>query len=111
MLRAVTPLTRMIFIANPNNPTGTLLDKHELKDFLRNVPSNVLVVLDEAYDEYLPEAYKSESVQWLTDFDNLIISRTFSMTACCSFDDKEFFCRQEKIVNRIRLAIRYRFIL
>ncbi|HZV62232.1 MAG TPA: histidinol-phosphate transaminase [Methylophilaceae bacterium] len=78
MLSAVTPRTRMVFIANPNNPTGTLLDKNELKDFLRKVPSNVLVVLDEAYDEYLPEAYKSESVQWLTEFDNLIISRTFS---------------------------------
>lgn len=78
MLAAITPNTRMIFIANPNNPTGTLLDKQRLRDFLGQVPPQVLVVLDEAYDEYLPELHKSESVQWLGEFNNLIISRTFS---------------------------------
>jgi len=78
MLAAITSQTRMIFLANPNNPTGTLLDKNALKDFLQQVPSRILVVLDEAYDEYLPEAHKSESVKWLADFDNLVISRTFS---------------------------------
>src|SRR5690606_21930171 len=67
-----------IFIANPNNPTGTLLGREELRDFLQQVPSHVLVVLDEAYDEYLAEMHKSESVNWLAEFDNLIISRTFS---------------------------------
>lgn len=78
MLAAISPDTRMIFIANPNNPTGTLLDKVALKDFLKQVPQRVLVVLDEAYDEYLPEDHKSESVNWLAEFSNLIISRTFS---------------------------------
>jgi len=78
MLAAITPGTRMIFIANPNNPTGTLLDKHALRNFLSQVPPQVLVVLDEAYDEYLPETHKSESVRWLAEFNNLIISRTFS---------------------------------
>ncbi len=78
MLAAITPKTRIIFIANPNNPTGTLLGKQALLAFLRQVPGNVLVVLDEAYDEYLPPALKSESIDWLAEFDNLIISRTFS---------------------------------
>jgi histidinol-phosphate aminotransferase len=78
MLAAITPATRMVFIANPNNPTGTLLEKQALKDFLQQVPARVLVVLDEAYDEYLPEMHKSESVAWLAEFSNLIISRTFS---------------------------------
>lgn len=78
MLASITPNTRMIFIANPNNPTGTLLEKAALRSFLQQVPKRVLVVLDEAYDEYLPEAHKSESVKWLAEFDNLIISRTFS---------------------------------
>lgn len=78
MLAAITPKTRIIFVANPNNPTGTLLSKAELGDFLQQVPPQVLVVLDEAYDEYLPEAHKSESVQWLGEFSNLIVSRTFS---------------------------------
>ena len=78
MLAAITPSTRMLFIANPNNPTGTLLSKEALLDFLRQVPQRVLVMLDEAYDEYLPDTLKSESVSWLAEFENLIISRTFS---------------------------------
>jgi histidinol-phosphate aminotransferase len=78
MLAAITPNTRMLFIANPNNPTGTLLGKSELLAFLHNVPDHVLVVLDEAYDEYLPDALKAESIDWLAEFDNLIITRTFS---------------------------------
>ena len=78
MLAAITPKTRMIFVANPNNPTGTLLGKDELLAFLRQVPKSVLVMLDEAYDEYLSAANKSEAIAWLSEFDNLIISRTFS---------------------------------
>jgi len=78
MLAAITPKTRMIFVANPNNPTGTLLGKDELLAFLRQVPKTVLVMLDEAYDEYLSAANKSEAIAWLSEFDNLIISRTFS---------------------------------
>jgi histidinol-phosphate aminotransferase len=68
----------MIFIANPNNPTGTLLGKDALYAFLKQVPKNILIVLDEAYDEYLPAALKSEAIQWLPEFHNLIISRTLS---------------------------------
>jgi len=78
MRAAITPNTRLLFIANPNNPTGTLLGKAELLAFLRDVPKHVLVVLDEAYDEYLPDALKAESISWLAEFDNLIVTRTFS---------------------------------
>jgi len=78
MLAAITPRTRIIFVANPNNPTGTLLGKAELLTFLRQVPKAILVVLDEAYDEYLSVDNKSEAVTWISQFDNLIISRTFS---------------------------------
>lgn len=77
-LSAITPKTRLVFIANPNNPTGTLIDKISLKAFLNAVPDHVLVVLDEAYDEYLATDDKSEAIQWLNTFNNLIISRTFS---------------------------------
>jgi histidinol-phosphate aminotransferase len=78
MLAAITPRTRIIFIANPNNPTGTLLGKAELLAFLKLVPKAILVVLDEAYDEYLSVENKSEAISWINQFDNLIISRTFS---------------------------------
>lgn len=78
MRAAITPETRLLFIANPNNPTGTLLDRGELHAFLAGVPAHVLVVLDEAYDEYLPPHMKSKSLEWLDEFDNLLVSRTFS---------------------------------
>lgn len=77
-LKAITPKTKLIFIANPNNPTGTLIKKDVLKAFLDAAPSHVLVLLDEAYDEYLNEADKSEAIGWLAQYPNLIISRTFS---------------------------------
>jgi len=75
---AVAQGAKMIFIANPNNPTGTFLTGDALKSFLRALPGNILVVLDEAYNEYLPEACRYDSVKWLDEFQNLIISRTFS---------------------------------
>ncbi|HEY0841755.1 histidinol-phosphate transaminase [Methylotenera sp.] len=78
MLAAITNKTSLIFIANPNNPTGTLLAKDALYAFLKQVPQHVLVVLDEAYDEYLPAEYKSQAIGWLKEFENLVISRTFS---------------------------------
>ena len=78
MLKAITPKTRMVFVANPNNPTGTLIGKLELKNFLSAVPKHVLIMLDEAYDEYLTDELKAESIGWLGEFDNLVISRTFS---------------------------------
>ncbi len=78
MLAAITDKARIVFIANPNNPTGTLIGKQALRDFLASVPKHVLVVLDEAYDEYLAADIKSEALSWLGEFDNLLISRTLS---------------------------------
>ncbi len=78
MLAAVTAQTRMVFIANPNNPTGTLLRANALLGFLRALPSHIIVVLDEAYNEYLPEDLKSDSIGWLEQFPNLVVTRTFS---------------------------------
>jgi histidinol-phosphate aminotransferase len=69
---------KMVFIANPNNPTGTFLSADDLLTFMRGLPANILVVLDEAYNEYLPEDKRYDSVSWLKEFPNLIISRTFS---------------------------------
>ncbi len=77
-LAAITPKTKLIFIANPNNPTGTLIKKDALRAFIHAVPGHILIVLDEAYDEYLSAEHKSEAIGWLREFDNLVISRTFS---------------------------------
>ena len=75
---AVKQGVKLVFIANPNNPTGTFLSGDALLAFLRALPSNILVVLDEAYNEYLPEEYRYDSIGWLRTFQNLIITRTFS---------------------------------
>lgn len=78
MLAAITDKTKMIFIANPNNPTGTFLTAAEIEDFLAKVPEHVLVVLDEAYQEYVTAAERAPSVEWLKQYPNLVVSRTFS---------------------------------
>ncbi len=79
MLKAATAnKVKMVFIANPNNPTGTFLSADALLSFMRALPADILVVLDEAYNEYLPEDKRYDSVSWLKEFPNLIISRTFS---------------------------------
>ncbi|MEO1944899.1 MAG: histidinol-phosphate transaminase [Candidatus Thioglobus sp.] len=76
MLSSITKNTKLIYIANPNNPTGTLLSDDEVYDFLSNVPSSVAVVLDQAYFEYLD--IDDNALEWLDEFSNLIITRTFS---------------------------------
>jgi histidinol-phosphate aminotransferase len=78
MRRAVNARTRLVFIANPNNPTGTLARPRELEAFLSDLPGAVLAVLDEAYNEYLPDEHKSDSIGWLKRFPNLVVTRTFS---------------------------------
>lgn len=75
---AVEQGAKLIFIANPNNPTGTFLPGDELHAFLRALPNDILVVLDEAYNEYLPEDCRYDSVSWLSEYPNLLITRTFS---------------------------------
>lgn len=78
MLNAVTPETRVIYIANPNNPTGTFVISTNLLSFLKQISPDILVVLDEAYNEYLPKASKANSIEWLDHFPNLLVTRTFS---------------------------------
>jgi histidinol-phosphate aminotransferase len=78
MARAIDDETFVAWIANPNNPTGTLAGAAELEVFLRRVPERVLVVLDEAYNEYLPPERRADSVKWLKRHPNLVLTRTFS---------------------------------
>lgn len=78
MRAAIEADTRLLFIANPNNPTGTFLAADAIASFLARVPQDVVVVLDEAYNEYLEPSLRFDSTRWLRDFPNLVISRTFS---------------------------------
>jgi len=78
MLAAIAPDTRVMFIANPNNPTGTFIPGAELEDFLSRAPRDVAVVVDEAYTEYLPRELRYDSLAWLKKYPNFILTRTFS---------------------------------
>jgi len=78
MRTAITPDTRVVFVANPNNPTGTWLEAAAVRAFLAAVPREVVIVLDEAYDEYLDPAQRSKSASWIEEYPNLVVSRTFS---------------------------------
>ena len=76
MAAAVQANTKLIFIANPNNPTGTWFEEAEFDAFMQKVPAHVIVVLDEAYVEYYPENFNS--LKFLAQYPNLIVSRTLS---------------------------------
>ena len=75
---ALSDKTRLVFICNPNNPTGTIVSNSEIESFLKSCPSDVLVVLDEAYYEYVEDPKYFESLKLIQNYPNLVILRTFS---------------------------------
>ena len=78
LYQAVGPDTRMVFVANPNNPTGTWLDGRRLKDFAASLPPHVICVVDEAYAEYADSEQLGDATGWLEEIPNLVVTRTFS---------------------------------
>jgi histidinol-phosphate aminotransferase len=78
MITTVNENTKLIFIANPNNPTGTWVTHYELESFLQKIPSNILVIIDEAYIDYVNEREFPNSLLLIKKYKNLIITRTFS---------------------------------
>jgi histidinol-phosphate aminotransferase len=78
MRRVVTERTGIVWIANPNNPTGTFIPAQEIRAFLSDMPSHALVILDEAYTEYLDDQDRYNAFEWVAEFPNLLVSRSFS---------------------------------
>jgi histidinol-phosphate aminotransferase len=78
MAKAIAPDTKLVFIANPNNPTGTFIPAAEIETFLDLMPQDVVVVLDEAYNEYLAPELQYDSIAWVRKYPNLLVSRTMS---------------------------------
>jgi histidinol-phosphate aminotransferase len=78
MLKAITPKTRLVFVANPNNPTGSFLTAKAIEQFIEQVPAHVVVVVDEAYNEFLTPVQQYNAVDWVRRFPNVIVSRSFS---------------------------------
>ncbi len=105
MLAAVRSDTHVVFIANPNNPTGTMLTAAELESFLTRMPKNVVVVVDEAYNEYLAPELRCPSIAWVGRFPNLIVTRTFSkIYGLAGLRVGYAVCRPElaDLLNRVR---------
>lgn len=78
ILEAITPKTKIVYLANPNNPTGTLFAREEWESFISKVPSDVIVVLDEAYFEYVNHPEYANGLDYIDAYPNLLVSRTFS---------------------------------
>ena len=78
MKALITDKTKIIWIANPNNPTGTFLPHQEILKFLADIPRNIIVVIDEAYNEYLPKEKQGDATKWIAAHPNIIVVRTFS---------------------------------
>ena len=78
MLAAIADDTRVMFVANPNNPTGTWVAEPDLRAFVEQVPGDVIVVIDEAYFEYVDAPGYPNAMQWVGEFPNLLVTRTFS---------------------------------
>lgn len=78
MADAVTDRTRIVWVCNPNNPTGTIVSREELEEFLERIPEHVLVVLDEAYQEYVDDPSYPDSLSLMKKDSRLLVLRTFS---------------------------------
>ncbi|MFJ7683842.1 histidinol-phosphate transaminase [Peribacillus butanolivorans] len=78
MYEAITEKTKMIFVCNPNNPTGTIVQKEKLRSFIEKVPKHILLIVDEAYYEYVEDEEYLETLPFLNTHSNLVILRTFS---------------------------------
>lgn len=104
MFDAVDDRTKIIFIADPNNPTGTLLDKDELEDFILRLPEHIVVVLDQAYHEYISPEKRLEVKKLIKAGRNLIVLRTFSkiyglagLRVGCGFARPELIAAMNKV--------------
>jgi len=107
MAEKINDTTRVVFIANPNNPTGTWINRQDMEAFLDKVPENVLVVLDEAYYEYVEEAEYPDGQKLLAKYPNLLVMRTFSKAYGLAGIRVGYALASAEItdlLNRVRLA-------
>ncbi|TVT46400.1 histidinol-phosphate transaminase [Amycolatopsis rhizosphaerae] len=102
MAAAVTPKTRVVFVCNPNNPTGTVVRREELERFLDAVPSDVLVVLDEAYREFVTDADVPDGMDYVRGRDNVAVLRTFSKAYGLAGLRVGYFAGPEAVAEAVR---------
>ena len=105
MADAITPRTRVIFVCNPNNPTGTVVRSGEFAEFLGQVPPDCLVVLDEAYADYVRDPGVSNGIDLYRDHPNLAVLRTFSKAHGLAGLRVGFLIGQERIASAVRTTM------
>jgi histidinol-phosphate aminotransferase len=105
MADAITPCTRLIFVCNPNNPTGTVVHAAELEAFLDRVPSDCLVVLDEAYREYVRDEAVPDGLTVYRDRQNVAVLRTFSKAYGLAGLRTGFMIAHEPVAAAVRMTM------
>jgi histidinol-phosphate aminotransferase len=105
MADAITPRTRLVFVCNPNNPTGTVVHAAELADFLDRVPADCLVVLDEAYHEYIRDEAVPDGVNLYRDRPNVAVLRTFSKAYGLAGLRTGFLIAHEPVAAAVRMTM------
>jgi histidinol-phosphate aminotransferase len=105
MADAITPRTRVIFVCNPNNPTGTVVRSGEFAEFLGQVPPDCLVVLDEAYADYVRDPGVPNGIDLYRDHPNLAVLRTFSKAHGLAGLRVGFLIGQEQIASAVRTTM------
>lgn len=101
MLDAIDDNTSVVWVCNPNNPTGTIVSDDELQDFLNKVPSEVLVVLDEAYFEYVNSPDHKDTLPYIDKYPNAIILRTFSKAYGLASFRVGYGIAQEEVIAKL----------
>ncbi|MFD2616422.1 histidinol-phosphate transaminase [Terrilactibacillus laevilacticus] len=102
LLTQITDKTKMIFVCNPNNPTGTLLEEGRLSSFLDKVPEQVLVILDEAYIEFIQEEHYTTGVDFIKRYSNVIVLRTFSKLYGLAGNRVGYAMAQKPLIDRMK---------
>lgn len=101
MLAKIDENTSVVWVCNPNNPTGTIVSDDELQQFLKQVPSDVLVVLDEAYFEYVNDPSYKDTLPYVNDYSNVIIMRTFSKAYGLAAFRVGYAIAQEEVIAKL----------
>uniref|UniRef100_A0A7C4TFN6 Histidinol-phosphate aminotransferase n=1 Tax=candidate division WOR-3 bacterium TaxID=2052148 RepID=A0A7C4TFN6_UNCW3 len=108
ILEAIKPNTKIIYIDNPNNPTGTMLTKEEIDNFFKQLPANILVIMDEAYYEYITDPNYPDSFKYFNEGKDILILRTFSkIYGLAGLRLGYGFAKKEIIANLMKLRVSF----
>ncbi len=101
IIKRINVKTKIIYIANPNNPTGTILTNDELKAFIEKIPSNILILLDEAYAEFVSDKNYPNSIELLKQYSNICILKTFSKAYGLASFRIGYAISSKKVINEL----------